>query len=69
MRYLRQEHRAEFSGADQRDADRLAGCKPGVEEAMKVHGRNPIGLMRVPDAVQRETLLRRAGTQAAGMKA
>jgi hypothetical protein len=29
---------------------------------MKVHERNPIGLKRVPDAVQRETLRRRAGT-------
>ncbi|HEY3147799.1 MAG TPA: hypothetical protein VGJ75_15685, partial [Dongiaceae bacterium] len=36
------EHRAEFSGADQRDANRLAGCKASVEEAMKVHERNPI---------------------------
>src|SRR5215212_9282583 len=41
VRHLRQKHRAEFSGADQRDADRLAGRKAGVEEAMKVHGRNP----------------------------
>ncbi len=41
MRHLRQEHRAEFSGADQRDANRLAGRKAGVEEAMKVHEKNP----------------------------
>ena len=38
VRHLRQEHRAEFSGADQRDADRFAGREAGVEEAMKVHG-------------------------------
>jgi hypothetical protein len=60
--HLRQEHRAEFSGADQRDANRLAGRKAGAEEAVKVHERNPIGLRHVPDAVQRETLRRRAGT-------
>jgi hypothetical protein len=39
MRHLRQEHRTEFSGADQRDANRLSGRKAGVEETMKVHGR------------------------------
>ena len=39
VRHLRQKHRAEFSGADQRDANRLAGRKAGVEEAMKVHER------------------------------
>ena len=37
MRYLGQKHRAKFSGADQRDANRLAGRKTGVEETMKVH--------------------------------
>jgi hypothetical protein len=37
MRHLRQEHRAEFSGANQCDANRLAGRKAGVEEVMKVH--------------------------------
>src|SRR5882724_52440 len=38
MRHLRQEHRAELAGADQRDADRLAGGVAGGEEAIKVHG-------------------------------
>ncbi len=37
VRYLRQKHRAEFSGTDQRDANRLAGRMAGVEEAVKVH--------------------------------
>jgi hypothetical protein len=62
VRHLRQKHRAKLAGADQCDANRLAGRKAGAEEAMKVHERNPIGLKRVPDAVQRETLRRRAGT-------
>jgi hypothetical protein len=31
------EHRAEFSGADQRDANRLTGRSAGVEEMVKVH--------------------------------
>ena len=53
VRHLRQEHRAEFSGADQCDANRLAGRKAGVEEAMKVHGKCPLRIRRVPDAVQR----------------
>ena len=53
VRHLRQEHRAEFSGADQRDANRLAGRKAGVEEAMKVHERMSDRSRRVPDAVQR----------------
>jgi hypothetical protein len=38
MRHLRQEHRAEFAGADQRDADWFSGSAAGVEEAMKIHG-------------------------------
>ena len=42
VRHLRQEHRAEFSGADQRDANRLAGRSAGVEEVMKVHEEDPI---------------------------
>jgi hypothetical protein len=62
MRHLRQEHRAELAGADQRDADRLAGLMAGVEKAKKVHGSDPFAIRRVPDAVQRETLRRRAGT-------
>src|SRR6476469_191618 len=39
MRHLRQKHRAEFSGADQRDLNRFPGRAAGVEQAMKVHGR------------------------------
>jgi hypothetical protein len=31
MRHLRQEHRAEFAGADQRDADRFTGGAARVE--------------------------------------
>ena len=38
MRHLRQEHRAEFAGADQRDADGFAGGMAGGEEAVEVHG-------------------------------
>ena len=38
VRHLRQKHRAEFAGADQRDANRFAGSAAGVEEVMKVHG-------------------------------
>ena len=38
MRHLRQKHRAEFSGADQRDTNRLAGGRAGLEEAEEVHG-------------------------------
>ena len=37
MRHLRQEHRAELAGADQRDTDRLAGGAAGVEEMMEIH--------------------------------
>ena len=35
VRHLRQEHRAEFAGADQRDADGFAGGAAGVEEVMR----------------------------------
>ncbi|MGY4438563.1 hypothetical protein ACVW04_001345 [Bradyrhizobium sp. LM2.3] len=38
VRYLRQKHRAEFSGADQRDTDGLAGGSAGLEKAEEVHG-------------------------------
>ncbi len=38
VRHLRQKHRAEFAGADQRDTDRLAGGRAGLEEAEEVHG-------------------------------
>ena len=38
MRHLRQKHRAEFSGADQRDTDGLAGGHAGLEKAVEVHG-------------------------------
>ena len=38
VRHLRQEHRAELAGADQRHADRLTGRAAGVEQTMKVHG-------------------------------
>ncbi len=41
MRHLRQEHRTEFAGADQRDADRLAGGAARIEQMMKVHGGDP----------------------------
>ena len=45
VRHLRQEHRAEFAGADQRDANRLAGRVAGVEEAMRGSWENdPIEL-------------------------
>ncbi len=37
VRHLRQEHRAEFSGADQRDADGFAGGSAGGEEVGEVH--------------------------------
>src|SRR5258708_37351953 len=37
MRHLRQEHRAELAGADQRDTDRLAGGAAGVEGMMEIH--------------------------------
>jgi len=44
MRHLRQKHRTEFSGADQRDVNRFSGRAAGVEQTMKVHGRgDPIG--------------------------
>ena len=45
MRHLREEHRAEFAGADQRDANRLSGGEAGIEQTMKVH-EGPIGLSR-----------------------
>ena len=38
VRHLRQEHRAELAGADQRDADGFAGGVAGGEEAVEVHG-------------------------------
>jgi hypothetical protein len=34
MRHLRQEHGAEFAGADQCDPDRFAGCMAGVKQMM-----------------------------------
>ena len=37
VRHLRQEHRAEFAGADQRDAHRFAGGAAGIEEVGEVH--------------------------------
>jgi hypothetical protein len=62
MRHLRQETSSRISGADQRDANRLAGRKAGVEEAVKVHGDVRSELGRVPDAMQRATRRRRVGT-------
>jgi hypothetical protein len=41
MWYLRQKHRAEFAGTDQRDPDWFAGHATVIEEAMKVHGGPP----------------------------
>ena len=38
VRHLRQKHRAELAGADQRDANRFAGRAAGVEEMGEVHG-------------------------------
>lgn len=37
MRYLRQEHRAELAGADQRHADGLSRRAAGIEEMREVH--------------------------------
>ncbi len=37
VRHLRQKHRAELAGADQRDADGLAGGGAGLEEVGEVH--------------------------------
>jgi hypothetical protein len=48
VRHLRQEHRAEFAGADQRDADRFAGFAAGVEEVGEVHGTIDGGCWRAP---------------------
>src|SRR5690349_5729749 len=45
MRDLRQEHRAELAGADQRCACRLAGGIAGLEEGEEVHGRALYGLL------------------------
>ena len=42
VRYLRQEHRAELSGADQRHPNRFSGGGADVEEMGEVHGRNPM---------------------------
>src|SRR5689334_2425247 len=39
MRHLRQEHRAELAGADQRHAHRLAGGVAGLQEGEEVHGK------------------------------
>ncbi len=50
VRHLRQEHRAELAGADQRDANRLAGREAGVEEVMKVHGGFQIAESVIPGA-------------------
>src|SRR4029077_19069980 len=36
--HLRQEHRAEFAGADQPDADRLAGLDTRHEHGLQIHG-------------------------------
>ncbi len=36
-RRLRQKHRAELAGADQSDADRLAGFEPRGEEGLQAH--------------------------------
>ncbi len=41
VRHLRQKHRAELAGTDQRDTDRLAGGRAGLEEAEEVHGGCP----------------------------
>jgi hypothetical protein len=38
VRHLRQKHRAEFTGANKRDTDRLAGGGAGLEETEEVHG-------------------------------
>jgi hypothetical protein len=38
MRHLRQEHRAEFAGADQRCANRLSGRRARLQKAVEVHG-------------------------------
>src|SRR6266567_1738488 len=46
MRHLRQKHRAELAGADQRDVNRFSGLAAGVEQTMKVHGGDPIRLSR-----------------------
>ena len=37
MRHLRQKHRAEFAGADQRDAHRFAGGGARLQQVMEVH--------------------------------
>ena len=42
VRHLRQEHRTEFAGADQCDANRFAGCRTRPEEVMEVHGACPL---------------------------
>jgi hypothetical protein len=55
MRHLRQEHRAELAGADQGDADGLAGGVALGEQVMEVHERFRFGVLRVPDAVQRSS--------------
>ena len=52
VRHLRQEHRAEFAGADQRDAHGFAGSVACDEEGGEVHGRVQVDF-GVPAAVQR----------------
>ena len=42
VRRLRQEHRAELAGPDQRNADRFAGGIADVEEVGEIHEGDPV---------------------------